>query len=94
MRQQKRFVLKAVRVFTFIVALFFASCAPALGQDVQALLAGEASATVLTELLGYGACLFTVLFVLVRLDGVLFEYVGAAGSARLVRAGATAAAVV
>lgn len=55
--------------------------------QAQAVLAGGAAPAVLTELTGLTFCVAVMVAVLVRLDAVLFEYVGSAGAARLEKAG-------
>ena len=79
----KRFVLKTIKVLAFICSFAFASSAPAFVSDLGVVLDGAASPVVLTELSGVGICLLALIFVLVTIDGVLFEYIGAATAARL-----------
>ena len=57
------------------------------GAKGSVVLDGGANAAVLTELGGLGASLVAALLVIVRVDSVLFEYVGAASAARLERIG-------
>ena len=83
----ERFVLKAVKVLAFIAAYAVAGNAQAFVQAVGVVLDGGANAAVLTELGGLGASLVAALLVIVRVDSVLFEYVGAASAARLERIG-------
>ena len=59
----------------------------ALRAFLAAVSDGGANAAVLTELGGLGASLVAALLVIVRVDSVLFEYVGAASAARLERIG-------
>ena len=83
----ERFVLKAVKVLAFIAAYAVAGNAQAFVQAAGVVLDGGANAAVLTELGGLGASLVAALLVIVRVDSVLFEYVGAASAARLERIG-------
>ena len=85
----KDFVLSTIKSVSFAAAFFLLLGIILAPGDAAALLAGSPSQAVVTESVVVAFGMSAMLAVLVRLDEVLFEFIGCAGRARLEAVGAS-----
>ena len=79
----KDFVLSTIKSVSFAAAFFLLVGIYLAPGDAAALLAGSPSQAVVTESVVVAFAMSAMMVVLVRLDEVLFEFIGCAGRARL-----------
>ena len=79
----QRFVLSTIKVLNFSAVFILLLCLPLVPGDATALLGGAPSPAIVTESVGIALSVAAALAVLVRIDVVLFEFIGCAGRARV-----------
>ena len=77
------FVIDAVKVLTFAASYILVAGSAQVSQDLFAVLGGAATTPIVSELAAVSACLVAMVTVLARQSSVLFEFINAAGLARL-----------
>lgn len=87
----QRFVLTAIKVLNFSAAFFLLLALDLVPAEASALLAGAPSQAAVTESAVVALSLGASIAVLVRLDEILFQFIGCAGRARLEACGRGAA---